>query len=822
MGAEMTDRETWQRVEALFDAAWERPAAERRAWLQRQSSGPSIIAQVLSLLDAAEEADDFLETPAAGQDESEPLLVPGERAGCWRIERAIGRGGMGEVYDAQRDDGLFEQRGALKVITGADASDWQRFDAERQILASLEHPGIARLIDGGLLATERPFMVMEYVDGLPIDEYCRQRRLPLRSCIQLVRQVAAALAHAHGRLVVHSDLKPSNILVDATGRPRLIDFGIAHLVEGGGVHRQTRLSPDYAAPEQLRDGAISTATDVYGLAAVLFKLVTGEPVRRTAGLPTPVVMARIADAAPAAVSQSGKLAEGIARAEHGLLADIDAILRKALALDPAARYASIEAFEKDLALALDHRPVRARLHERGYLVRRWLRRNLLPILATTVVVASLATGLAMAVVQEREASRQRDEAVRERARLEAIQQAVFHMFRVAGESRGAGTTASEVLDAAAQRIQDGYARDPATAAPTLHALGELYFLLNDYEAAAPLLRRLAQAEPGSVDASLIAAARYDLAQVELRLGDTAAARELIALAQAFWQSDPGRWRSRLVDSRLVEAQLLREAGDTEGAVRLLQEGLQERIELSGIRHRETGVFYNNIGVQKFALGQYEPAREAFRTARDIWQAIELEQSPDALNTLNNWGALEVTAGDFLAAEPLLREAVDLRRRNYGASAATAALLNNYGKLLLRLERAPDAIPVLEEASEQGQRFAGSGSMLHIAALSGLAEAQLGAGRIAEARDSALKAGQAARDHLGATHPATALANLALAQIYAHEGEAARATALLGDVDAIAAQSGPTGARLAAQAADVRKRYRLEAPRPTPGTARLSP
>ncbi len=818
----MTDRDNWRRVEALFDATWERPSAQRRDWLHRQSAEPSVIAQVAGLLSAAEAAEDFLETPVTGHPEPASLLAPGDRAGSWRIEGVIGRGGMGEVYDAQRDDGLFEQRGALKLITGADASDWQRFDAERQTLASLEHPGIARLIDGGLLASERPFMVMEFVDGLPIDTYCQQQQLSLRARIGLVRQVASALSHAHARLVVHSDLKPSNILVDGTGRPRLIDFGIAHLVEGSGGHRQARLSPDYAAPEQLQAGAVSTATDVYGLAAVLFKLVTGVPVRRTAGLPTPVVLARISDTPPPVASQSLTAADHPRLGERTLLRDIDAILLKALATRPGDRYASIEAFDKDLALALEHRPVRARFHERGYVLHRWLHRNLLPLLATGVVVASLATGLAIALVQEREASRQRDEALRERARLEAIQQAVFHMFRVAGETRGAGTTASEVLDAAAQRIQDGFARDPATGAPTLHALGELYLLLNDYEAAAPLLRRVSQADPAMVDPALIAAARYDLAQIELRLGGAEAARQLMVEAQAFWQTDPQRWRSRLVDSRLVEAQLLRESGDAEAAVSVLEHGLRERIELSGLRHRETGVFYNNIGVQHFALGRYEPARDAFRSARDIWQAIELEQSPDALNTLNNWGALEVAAGDLLAAEPLLRDAVELRRRNFGASAATAALLNNYGKLLLRLDRALEAIPVLAEATEQGQRYAGIGSMLHIAALSGLAEAQLGAGRASDARDNAMKAWQSANDHLGATHPATAIAAMALAQVRAFDGDRAAAAVLLDEAESIAAQAGPTGARIAAQVADVRNRFQLEARRPAPGTATPSP
>lgn len=817
----MDDRENWSKVEALFDQAWDLPAEARETWLRQQPVEPALLQQVLAMFAAADASQEFLETPATvatAQDDDEPLLGAGDRAGSWRIERAIGRGGMGEVYDAQRDDGLFEQRGALKLITGADARDWARFDAERQILASLEHPGIARLIDGGLLASERPFMVMELVPGVPIDVYCEREAVSLRERVELVRQVASALAHAHARLVVHSDLKPSNILVDDTGRPRLIDFGIAHLVEGGGGPRQARLSPDYAAPEQLRDGAISTATDVYGLAAVLYRLVAGVPVRHTTGLPSPVVVARIADGEIAPL----QIPPGASRSDCALIADLDAILRRALAVGPADRYASIEAFDKDLALALERRPVRARLDERGYATQRWLWRNRWPLLATSVVIASLATGLGVALVQEREASRQRDEAVRERVRLEAIQQTVFHMFRVAGETRGAGATASEVLNAAAQRIEDGFARDQASGAPTLHVLGELYFLLNDYEAAAPLLRRLAQADATHVQPALIAAASYDLAQTELRLGNIEAAQVMLSRAQDFWRTDPERWHSRMVDSRLVEAQLLRESGQPEAAATLLEQALTERINLSGPLHRETGVFQNNLGVQYFALGRLDPAREAFQAARRIWAENDLAQSPDALNTLNNWGAVEVAAGRLEDAEPLLGEAVVLRSRYFGASAATAALLNNYGKLLLRLDRAEEAIPVLQDATEQGQRYAGSGSMLHVAALSGLAEAQLAAERDVEAMASALLALRAARDHLGADHPATAIASLALARVRAEEGDRASAATLLDDAERIAGQVGQAGARIAAQAAEIRARYQLATGRPAPETTTPSP
>lgn len=826
----MDERDHWQQVEALFDAAWEQPPALRGDWLRAQLAPPEVLAGVAALLASADASGDFLETtvttgPLATDGRSagqplQPLLEPGSRAGAWRVVHVVGRGGMGEVYEVARDDGQFAQRGALKLITAADAAAWSRFQSERQILATLEHPGIARLIDGGLLASDRPYMVMEYVDGEPIDVHADRVGLSLRARVAAIREVGEALAHAHARLVVHSDLKPSNILIDSAGRPRLIDFGIAHLVDGGrDGSAQAMLSPDYAAPEQILGQPVSTATDVHGLAAVLYRLVAGVAVRRTAGLPTAVAAARIASTAPPAVSQAGAAARWRGTAgDRSMLADLDAILARALAIDSRHRYASVEAFCADLDRALNRQPVLARRDERGYRLGRWLQRNRWSAVALTAVVASLAIGLGAALWQGAEAARQRDEALRERARLEAIQQAVFHMFRSAGETRGSDATASQVLDSAAQRIQDEFARDPAAGAPTLHALGELYFLLNDYEAAVPLLRRLVESTDTPVDPEVIASARFDLAQAALRQGDAAGSRQTLMQAQAFWRSDTARWYPRLLESRSLEAQLLRHDGDIDEAIALLRQSLLERMALSGIHDRETGVLHNNLGVMLFGNGQFDEARAALAAARDVWRERGLEQSPDALNTLNNWAALEVTAGHPADAEPLFAEAVALRRRNFGPSAATAALLSNYGKLLVTLERPREAIGVLEEAVDMGQRYAGAGSVLHVAALTGLAESRLVDGLVLAAERDATSARQIAVDHLGATHPSVAATSIVLARVRGEQVRLDDAVRLLDEAQDIADASGVAGRRLSGQIAQVRQRYRLSDRSPAPGTA----
>jgi serine/threonine protein kinase len=815
----------WAQVEALFDAAWDLAEADRVDWLRAQSAPAYLIDRAIGLVRAAQDSGDFLEdstgTPA---ERRRSALSVGARIGVWQVIRPIGRGGMGEVYQVERADGQFRQRAALKVIAHSGESSWQHFQAERQILARLDHPGIARLIDGGLLDSGRPYMVMEFVDGEPIDAYCERRALGLRARVDLTIQLCDALAHAHGQLVVHSDLKPSNILVDGDGRPRLIDFGVAHLADASRITgRPVLLSPDYAAPEQFGGDDVSMATDTYGLAATLYRLVAGVPPRQTAGLASPIVLTQILEHEPAP-SRLGPTAALWRRsqAQRALADDLDAILARALSHDVASRYPTAQAMRVELSRARDRRVVDARRHQRGHVARRTIHRYRWPVAGIGAVVTSLAIGLGAALWQATEARRQRDESQREQARLEAVQQSVFHMFRSAGELKGGEASAADVLDHAAQRIQDEFARDPDRGAPVLQALGELYLLINDYEAATPLLERLASADASVVDPALIAAGRFDLAQVRFRQGDAAQAAHLLRVAQTFWQRDPQRWAALLIESRLLEAQLLRDGGDAAAAISLLERARDEQIGLSGPVHRDTGVFHNNLGVTHMAVGDFAAARAAFRAASQVWRDAGLAQSPDALNTLNNWGAVEIAAGDPVAAEPLLREATDLRQRYFGPSAATAAALGNYGKLLLMRERHDAALPVLLDAAEMGRRFAGHGSLHHVAALSGVAEAQLGLGRKAEGLATAQAALSASLQTLGRNHPGAGMAGLALARAQAEQGQFEHAANLVSDAERIASDAGPAGGRLREQADSIRRLYRLPAHPRVLDTATPSP
>ncbi len=274
----MTGIPDWQQVEALFDQVLDMPASQRAAWLRDCAAPDPIRREVERLLAAVDASTGWLEGPEVTPAMA-PALQPGDLAGAWRVVRPLGRGGMGEVHEVERADGQYEQRAALKRLALPRGDDGQRFLTERRILAMLEHPGIARMIDGGLLTDGQPYMVMEYVEGLPIERWCHKHAATPRQCVELVLQACEAVAHAHARLIVHRDIKPSNLLVDDDGRVRLIDFGVADCSATdptGG--KRVPLSLGYAAPEQL-DGRsdVGVAADIHAMAAVLYRLLCGHP-----------------------------------------------------------------------------------------------------------------------------------------------------------------------------------------------------------------------------------------------------------------------------------------------------------------------------------------------------------------------------------------------------------------------------------------------------------------------------------------------------------------------------------------------------------------
>lgn len=408
--------ERWLRIKTLFSAALEVPESERAAMLALEANGDaSLVDEVVSLLASHEAPGEFLESPAPQLSASVVAALDdhvGERIGAYRIVGTLGTGGMGDVFRAVRDDDQYRAEVAIKLMR-ADVRDnlaEQRFKTERQILARLDHRNIARLLDGGATPGGVPYVVMELVQGEPIDQYCEARDLPVRERVRLFLQVCSAVSYAHQHLIVHRDLKPNNILVTADGSVKLLDFGIAKLLEAnlitGTTSDETRtqlraMTLDYASPEQVSGGTVTTVSDVYSLGVVLYRLLTGQSPygKRTTDAQR---MAQIlSDTAPSRPSQLET------KAREPIDADLDHILLMSLRKEPAKRYGSVEQFANDLRNHLNGLPVAARRGTLGYRLGKLARRNKVPIAAAVIVAASLVTGLGLAIRQARIAEQER-------------------------------------------------------------------------------------------------------------------------------------------------------------------------------------------------------------------------------------------------------------------------------------------------------------------------------------------------------------------------------------------------------------------------------
>lgn len=790
----------WAILEGIIDEALMLPAGERADFLRdKLGDSPADLARIDQILSRLEEAESFLEPEepfAPG-----PVAPVPARIGVWSIGALLGQGGMGTVHAAHRIEGGFEQDGALKLMRQDAAIDVARFEAERQLLAQLDHPGIARLLDGGVSADGQPWMVMERIAGTPIDRWCADRGSSLAERIALTLDVIEAVAAAHRMLVLHRDLKPGNVLVDGDARVRVIDFGIAKRMDATDRTQDILpLSAPYAAPELLTGAPLGPPVDVYGAAAILYELATGRPPVDLAGVPVALGIGRVLDVAPARLAGLRAGVPVLAAAPQGLVADCDAILAKALRKEAADRYPGLDALADDLRRALDGRPVAARSGESAYRLRRLAWRARWPIAATSAIVLALGAGLVGTELQRREALAARDAALAEEQRSDAVRQSLYLLLGDSVEAAGADGSPRDVLNQATRRIIAEFARDPSESARVLHALGELHFYLGDYEAAKAALAPLMTQREGAVPGDTLAAARYDMAQTMVQLGEVDQARPLLAAAQAFWQRDPAKWRARMIDSRLVEAQILR-ASDPAAAAAMLRKATAEHAAMHGTSNRQAGVFQNNLGVTLLAAGDPEGATAALRKAQAIWQATGLTDTPDALNTANNLAALEMLAGRPAAAEPLFAEAVRIRRQLFGASAGTAALLSNHGKVLLQLGRFAEAETLLTEAVPMSAQFAGAGSMQHVAALAGLADARLATG--APDALSLARAALAAAGLGKSPPPARAMALIALAKAQKAGGDVAGARQSLKEFDAIAPSLGPAGARLVEAAKAVR-------------------
>jgi len=515
----------------LFDEAVELRPDQRETFIANACAGDTDLAQRLRRMlaaDARAESDDFLGSPAlspnlrlwdAGGSDYEP---GSRRFGAYRLIRLIGAGGMGEVHLAERGDGQFEQRVALKLLPQPTPGLIQRFRQERQILARLEHPHIARLLDGGVGEAQVPYFAMEYIEGVTIVAFGTQRELGVAGILRLFLLVCDAVQYAHRNLVVHRDIKPSNILVDADGAPKLLDFGIAKVLQetgrGDATHTHARaFTPDYAAPEQIRGEAVTTATDVYALGVVLYELLTGaRPYKLRRDLPPEQAIHAAAAIAPSAALTAEKSAHGVRR--RALLGDLDTVVLTAIAQAPERRYATVEAFANDIRRHLEGRPITARGESAWYRARKFARRNRTGVAAALIVAATLIGATLVSVRQARIATEQAARAEQKSQTAEAVKGYLLSVFASANpyNTDGKVVTARDLLEGGLEQVDKKLAGQPQVQAEIYAGFVDTFLQLNNnalgQRAGELALERYHQFLPA--DAAEILRLETDLAQAD--------------------------------------------------------------------------------------------------------------------------------------------------------------------------------------------------------------------------------------------------------------------------------------------------------------------
>ena len=727
----------WERLSPLLDRALDlEPNDRRRFLMETRAEDPEAGAALERLLDEHDQvvASSFLETPLIAL---EPSSLAGQTVGAYTLERPIGMGGMGMVWLARRSDGRFEGTVALKFVNLAllDGVGQERFRREGTLLARLSHPNIARLLDAGVTPAGQPFLVLEYIEGTRIDRFAAEHRLGIDGRLALFLQVADAVAHAHANLVVHRDLKPSNVLVDSNGQVKLLDFGIATLVDSdlpGGASSVTvtgrPLTPEYAAPEQLTGGSVTTATDVYALGVILYELIVGRHPTAPAGAAHPAMLQAFGVDEPRRLSDSARrladddpeasriLAErGISsdRLRRMCQGDLDTILAKALKRNPLERYQTVTAFADDLARYQRHEPVVARPDRWGYRARKFVRRHRAAVAAAALMIVTLSGAIAITSREMIEARRQRDRAEFQARRATASSEFMRYLVTQIGNKP---MTMREVLDRGRVALEQQYQNDPSFVARMLVQLSGPYIEAGDVKTASQMMARALELASTLDEPELLATTNCGRAYDLLEERDLEGARRHLAEGAKYVQRafSPGlNAECAMGETRLAIAE-----GRHEDAVRHATNAVA-LLEQAGITKttRYTSAL-DTLGRTLSGAGRLPEALAAYRKGTDTSRQIGRGETIGVVVSLQNEATALRRLGRWLEADQRYVEAENLARAAERSGKVPAYLLANHARLLVDLRRFDEARTLLDRARTQGDLTA------PFAAIGRLAEAML--------------------------------------------------------------------------------------------------
>ncbi|MEO6297601.1 MAG: serine/threonine-protein kinase, partial [Dokdonella sp.] len=670
------DARRWQRIGAIFDEMVDTPIDARAGLFDRLCSDDARLrAEVEALLVADEGADRFDQRVVcarncavadwAENDDVQSVRV-GERIGPWRLIEELGRGGMGVVWLAERADGEFEQRAALKLIKrGMDSEAvLARFRRERQILARLEHPHIGRLLDGGIANDGLPYFAMEHIEGLPLLRYAAQLQLGLEGRIRLFLDICSAVQFAHRQLVVHLDLKPSNVLITSNGTAKLLDFGIAKLLGGELGHatqtgdaRERPLTPAYASPEQLSGAPVSTATDVYALGAILYELLTDRRPYDLGDTPTrEEIRKRLESTAPPAPSKH--IAVDGPVSTRRLRGDLDTIALTALRREPERRYATVDALAVDLRSYLDGRPIAAQRDSVVYRSGKFLRRHRLGVAFAGFALLGLFAATAFALWEAARAHAQARQA-------EAVTGFLIDTFRVAdpkGAPGGVKLTALDVLDAGAQRLDAQLTDQPELAARFASVLGAIYLELGQYDRAIALLQRSLDSQGATTNDSARADITAQIARAQYEKGDYVAAGKSSESALAAHRARAGASSAVAANDLALQGEIARRQGDFNKAEPLLQQALAISRATQKAPDARIAADLNELAVLYSDMHRLDEGAALTEEALAMFRAIYGENHLDVAENLINLGAFRMQTGRAADALPLLQQATAIYRR----------------------------------------------------------------------------------------------------------------------------------------------------------------
>jgi eukaryotic-like serine/threonine-protein kinase len=706
----MMEPERWHQIEELFHSALDCAPDRRASFLNSAcAADPSLRKEVESLL-ASYEKGSFTETPAFAEgikllEENEARSLAGQDIGPYKVIRKIGQGGMGAVYLAARADQAFQKEVAIKLIKGGqDTEDViQRFRSERQILASLDHPNITRLLDGGTTEDGLPYFVMEYIQGEPIDEYCDTHKLNITDRLKLVQSVCSAVHYAHQNLVIHRDIKPGNILVTAEGVPRLLDFGIAKLlaaepsVADRTVTMARRLTPESASPEQVRGGNITTASDVYSLGVLLYKLLSGhspyglqakssEEFERAICEVDPEKPSAVIDRVGESGANGATTPQSVSETREGTLdklrrrlrGDLDNIVLMALRKEPQRRYSSVLQLSEDIRRHLEGLPVIARRDTTGYRTAKFVGRHKTGVAAAALIFLSLAIGIVATLRQARIAAAERDKARLEKTKADRINSFLRDMLSFsdtrsgsANTKKGHDATLADMLDVAGPRAETELNDQPAVKAEMLRTIGAAYTIQPRFDLAEHYLRAALDTDLKFYGPEHPETARtLETLGVTLgNKGDYPGAEKVLSQALAIYRKQP---KDANLDARSFAETLstlglltMKIDGKYPEAETLLLEAVSLGPMLNGKDRALAAHAENFLAALHADRGDYQQAETQARRALDEFQKMGGSERAETADAEINLGSILRIRGQYAQAEPFLQEGLNTFRQLLG-------------------------------------------------------------------------------------------------------------------------------------------------------------